>query len=336
MPINPSSPLLSLFCGAGGLDIGFEKQGFEVGLAFDIRQDSVNSYNQNRKNKCGHVQDINKLTVEKLDELYGAEFNPIGLIGGPPCQGFSISNVNKQKSDKRNRLSFTYVNLLSQLNNRNPVHFFVFENVTGLLGDRHKNTFKTIKKSFEGAGFNIFVSTLNAMDFGTPQNRERLIIVGLNKAIYSKTEWQPPQTVNGYSVSPVTVRNAIGDLPDPIYFSDVKSKDDIKHHPNHWCMTPKSPKFHTKETLSEGESYGRSFRTLTWDKPSPTVAYGNREVHVHPSGKRRLSVYEAMLLQGFPKKYELAGNLSQQITQVSEAVPPPLSEVIARSIIKQT
>lgn len=334
---NKEKPLLlSLFCGAGGLDVGFEKQGFDVSLAFDIRKESIDSYNQNRKSECGHVQDINKLTIEKLDELYGKKFEPVGIIGGPPCQGFSISNVSKQKVDKRNKLSFTYVDLLKKLNDRSPIHFFVFENVIGLLGDKHKKTYQKIKKSFENAGFNIFVSTLNAMDFGTPQNRKRLIIVGLNKKIYSEKEWNPPQPVNEHAPSPITVRQTIGDLPNPIYFSDVKSKDDIKHHPNHWCMTPKSSKFHTKGTLTEGESYGRSFRTLIWDKPSPTVAYGNREVHVHPSGKRRLSVYEAMLLQGFPKNYELVGNLSQQITQVSEAVPPPLAEEIAKSIIKQT
>jgi DNA (cytosine-5)-methyltransferase 1 len=97
-------------------------------------------------------------------------------------------------------------------------------------------------------------------------------------------------------------------------------------------MVPKSKNFTTPGALVQGTARGRSFRTLDWKQPSPTIAYGNREVHVHPSGRRRLSVYEALLLQGFPREYELRGSLSAQITQVSEAVPPPLAEAIAASI----
>lgn len=327
--------LLSLFCGAGGLDLGFENQNYDIGLAFDIRKYSVNSYNQNRTKKHAYVEDIKNLSLSDLDRLYGKTFSPTGIIGGPPCQGFSVSNVNKNKLDERNNLSFFYTKLLNMLNKRNPVHFFVFENVKGLLGKKYNKIYEDIKKSFKDCGFNIFICKLNAMHYGTPQSRERLFIVGLNKNIYSKIEWNPPEVINGYRVKPITVRQTIENLPEPIYFSRNIKKEDIPFHPNHWCMTPKSHKFHTDGALTEGMSYGRSFRTLYWDKPSPTVAYGNREVHVHPNGKRRLSIYEAMLLQGFPKDYELLGNLSQQITQVSEAVPPQLSNIIAESISKQ-
>jgi DNA (cytosine-5)-methyltransferase 1 len=92
-------------------------------------------------------------------------------------------------------------------------------------------------------------------------------------------------------------------------------------------MVPKSPKF-----TSNKPSTGRSFKRLDWDTVSPTVAYGHREIHVHPDGGRRLSVYEAMLLQGFPHDYQLIGSLSSQITQISNAVPPPVAEAIATSI----
>jgi DNA (cytosine-5)-methyltransferase 1 len=93
-------------------------------------------------------------------------------------------------------------------------------------------------------------------------------------------------------------------------------------------MQPRSHRFKTGEF---GD--GRSFRKLNWNEPSPTVAYGHREIHVHPDGKRRLSIYEAMLLQGFPeKKFELAGTLSEQVTQVSNAVPPPVAGAIAKTI----
>lgn len=335
MKLPPKPVVLSLFCGAGGLDLGFERQGFEVGLAFDVRSDSIDSYNKNRNRKSGYVRDIRELDLKTLDQLYGSSFSPIGVIGGPPCQGFSVSNVRQQKSDSRNSLSFVYANLLGELNARNPVHFFVFENVKGLIGSKHRPTYEKIKNAFRKSGFDLHVATLNAVDFGAPQKRERLVIVGLNSLIYANVGWSAPEVVVTDRCRSITVRSAISGLPDPVYFSNVTDKSKIPHHPNHWCMTPRSPKFRKGGALREGQSYGRSFRTLVWDKPSPTVAYGNREVHVHPSGLRRLSVYEAMLLQGFPRDYELTGNLSQQITQISEAVPPPLAEVVARSLIEQ-
>jgi DNA (cytosine-5)-methyltransferase 1 len=96
-------------------------------------------------------------------------------------------------------------------------------------------------------------------------------------------------------------------------------------------MKPKSSKFQNG-SLVEGHNGGRSFRVLSWKKPSWTVAYGNREIHIHPSGKRRLSIYEAMLLQGFPKRYQLFGTLTEQVKQVSDAVPPPLAAALARSL----
>lgn len=96
-------------------------------------------------------------------------------------------------------------------------------------------------------------------------------------------------------------------------------------------MTPKSSRFRNGQ-LVEGQVNGRAFRVLSWDRPSWTVAYGHREVHIHPHGHRRLSVYEAMLLQGFPKDYRLFGTLSDQIRLVSDAVPPPLASALAESI----
>jgi DNA (cytosine-5)-methyltransferase 1 len=96
-------------------------------------------------------------------------------------------------------------------------------------------------------------------------------------------------------------------------------------------MAPRSKKF-DNGFLKEGEVKGRAFRVLAWDEPSWTVAYGHREVHVHPSGKRRLSVYEAMLLQGYPPDYRLMGTLSDQIRLVSDAVAPPVAAALARRI----
>ncbi|SIT07213.1 DNA cytosine methyltransferase [Neptunomonas antarctica] len=323
--------ILSLFCGAGGLDLGFEQAGFEIKLAFDIRKPAVETYNHNRivHSKNAFVKDISTLTIDEIDLFYGGEFNPIGIIGGPPCQSFSISNTTYSEDDKRHSLPLKYAALLKKLNNRNPIHFFVFENVPGLKSKRHIEKYNEFKRSFENAGFTISEILVNSINYDVPQNRERLFIIGLNKEIYQNKKIEAPIKT---SKKVGTVKTTIAGFPEPIYYSKWNKGEVIPYHPNHWCMTPKSKKFTTTGALVPGSAIGRSFRTLHWDKPSPTVAYGNREVHIHPSCKRRLSVYEAMLLQGFPHSFEFKGTMSAQFSQVSEAVPPPLGRAIALKI----
>ena len=207
--------------------------------------------------------------------------------------------------------------------------FFVFENVPGLLTKRHADRYKAFKVAFEVEGFEVASELVNASWFGVAQNRPRLILVGFNKSLYPGLKWTPPEIE---TLEPIPAKSLLQKLPDPVFWTRSLDRSKFEPHPNHWCMTPKSKKFQTPGALVPGTSRGRSFRTLHWDRPSPTVAYGNREVHVHPTGRRRLSVYEAMLLQGFPASYELCGTLSDQISQVSEAVPPPMGHAIARSV----
>lgn len=325
--------LLSLFCGPGGLDIGFESAGFDVGLAFDIRKTSVQTYNSNRPaENNAYCRDISQLTLEELDRLHGERFEPRGVIGGPPCQSFSFSNVFKNEEDIRRLLPLKYASLLKQLNKRKPVEFFLFENVLGLLSEKHKSEFELFKKEFQKAGFFINTIVLNAADFGVPQFRERVFIIGFNKKIYKKKTLTENDFKKFKTKKHTNVRDVLSGLPEPKFFNRELNQSNIPFHPNHWCMVPKSKKFTAPGALVPGRAFGRSFRVVEWDKPSPTVAYGNREVHVHPDCKRRLSVFEAMRLQGFPDSYVLSGNLSEQITQISEAVPPPLANVLASYI----
>ncbi|WP_460115481.1 DNA cytosine methyltransferase [Pseudomonas sp. H2_D02] len=325
--------LLSLFCGAGGLDLGFERAGFDIGLAFDIRKDSIASYNHNRvgPHKNGHCLDVRDLTLDKLDQLHGGQFNPIGIIGGPPCQSFSRANKNPKDNDPRHDLPFVYADIIKSLNDRSPIHFFAFENVPGLNEGEHKEHFESIKAYLKDIGFNVRETIVNATDFGVPQSRERLLMVGINTDLYPDVVWKQPQKVDCDPIT-LTVGHAIGDLPAPTFYKRNLVKSEIAYHPNHWCMQPKSKKFTTPGALSPGKRANRSFKTLELHKPSITVAYGNREVHIHPNCLRRLSVLEAMRLQGFPDEYELLGTLSSQITQVSEAVPPPMARALAESI----
>lgn len=320
--------LLSLFCGAGGLDLGFEQAGYSVGAAVDLRPFGIESYNHNRRSQVGYVSDVTQLTAAKLDKLVGDTVNPVGIIGGPPCQSFSRA-AHSSDDDHRHELPLEFSRLLRQFNRRSPVSFFAFENVPGLLKARHAERYEAIKTAFDRAGFEVVSTLLNASWFGVAQNRPRLILVGFNRELYPGLKWEPPAVETEKAIP---VKALLRNLPPPVFWTRDLDRKSIKPHPNHWCMTPKSKSFETPGALVPGTARGRSFRTLDWNEPSPTVAYGNREVHVHPTGRRRLSVYEALLLQGFPKTYELLGTLSDQITQVSEAVPPPLGQAIARSI----
>lgn len=319
--------LLSLFCGPGGLDLGFKEAGFYTQLAFDIDHDCVNTYAHNHPTTPVHRCDLRDMTLAKLDTLHGTEFRPFGVIGGPPCQSFSVANVHQADDDARHQLPETYASLLKQLNQRHPLAFFLFENVLGLRSKKHIHRYERFKRLFEEAGFTIFERVLNAYDYGVPQQRKRLFILGINRALYPHATWEMPACTGPRQ----TVCHAIGHLPEPVYYRRNLDPNQFPEHPNHWCSVPKSAKFQNGDFWNSPVK-GRSFRRLNWEKPSWTVAYGHREIHIHPNGKRRLSIYEAMLLQSFPPTYRLIGNMSAQARLVSEAVPVKLAYYIAQSI----
>jgi DNA (cytosine-5)-methyltransferase 1 len=323
-----SIPVVSLFCGPGGMDLGFRQQGFVPILAIDSSQAAVDTYNWNSPD-ISFKEDISKISAARIIELVrtaSPTIKPCGVIGGPPCQSFSTGNVNKRKRDPRDKLGQEYARILKALNDEFELDFFVFENVLGLKASRHKRRKGMIIRALEDAGFSLSEHELDAAAFGVPQKRRRLFIIGINRVKFPALKFTTPKAT---ATTPVTVRDILAHLPAPTFFRRGLKSKNIAHHPNHWAMNPKSPRFSTGEGFN-----GRSFRKLEWDKPSWTVAYGNREVHVHPTGTRRLSVFEAMLLQGFPKTYELRGTLSEQITQVSDAVPPALAAAVARAIRK--
>ncbi len=326
-------PLLSLFSGAGGLDRGFEAAGFCPMLALDADPSAVETYNHNRTHlhEASRICDLSTATasgiIQQWEEIGDKGLRPVGIIGGPPCQAFSISNVNKLADDPRARLPLAYARILGGLNERFDLEFFVFENVGGLATRAHAPSLEAFVTEFEKAGFGVTRFFLDAVNFGVPQYRNRMFIVGFNSKRYRVKEFVLP-TGTGTAR---TVRQTIEKLVEPLHFRRNDSPAEYGLHPNHWCMNPRSKKFGNGAMLP-GEMRGRSFRRLLWDSPSWTVAYGHREVHVHPNGKRRLSVYEAMLLQAFPNRYELCGTLSDQIRLVSDAVPPPVAEALAARI----
>lgn len=323
--------IISFFSGCGGFDLGFSSAGFSIELALDVDAAAVMSYNHNRDREVCHIADLAKIDTEVIMQLYRKNCGgalPIGVIGGAPCQTFSSGNVHFNGDDARHLLPRRYACILRVLNEKYDFDFFVFENVKGITSPKHRQEYTTIKRLFSRAGFKLFEGELDAADFGVAQHRRRVFIVGINKKRYPKVEFHFPKATTS---TPLTVASKLKGLPDPLLFRRATKKEDVPHHRNHWAMYPRSPKFEDGSLLSN-HKHGRSFRVLEWEQPSWTVAYGNREVHIHPNGNRRLSVYEAMLLQGFPEKYELIGTLSDQIRQISDAIPPQLGEALGQAI----
>ena len=320
--------VVSLFCGAGGLDLGFQQAGFSVAVAFDSSPAAVRSHHRNFGAGVAIQADLvalgpaGVLAVVRRRIPRGAR---IGVIGGPPCQGFSRANTTSHESDPRNELAALYVEVVRALQASYRVEFVVLENVPGIRDLKHAAQYAKVTSSLSSLGLRLAERELCALDFGVPQKRHRLLVSGMREDADRRPS--EPHTSGG---GRVTVQDAIGHISEaPAFFRRNMEPQDIPLHPNHWTMRPVSKRFFRP---GESSNDGRSFKRLRWDAPSPTVAYGHREIHVHPDGLRRLSIYEALLLQGFPESFVLEGNLSEQVEQVSNAVPPPLARGVAMGI----
>lgn len=324
--LMPLPKIISLFAGAGGLDLGFQQAGFVIAVAIDQATGAIRTHKRNFPTTHSEVGDLIQLQPQGVLEIVEKVIAPgerIAVIGGPPCQGFSRANTASLANDPRNKLPQLYVEIVQALQKVYTVEFIVFENVLGIRDKKHVATFNAFKTALVGLGLDVTEQELCSVDFGVPQNRRRIILSGVRKD-------------QGYGkINPIkqtglrTVREAIGALSWPIYFQVGLDPQKFPEHPNHWTMQPKSPRFNNPDA-HVGD--GRSFKRLKWDEPSPTIAFGHREIHVHPSGRRRLSIYEALLLQGFPDSFVLEGNLSEQVEQVSNAVPPPMAHSVANAV----
>lgn len=329
--IAPSSramlpKIVSLFSGAGGMDLGFKEVGFTISVAIDAADAAIRTHRKNFPRTKSVVADLIELQPYGVIEHVKAKI-PLGehiaVIGGPPCQGFSRANTGSYAADPRNELPTLYLEIVSELQRLYTVEFIVFENVLGIRDKKHAKTYKALMDGIADLGFDVTEKELCSLDFGVPQTRRRIVLSGMRKGQgYSQVK---PRKRTGLK----TVRQAIGGLKAPAFFEHGLLPQDIPVHPNHWTMRPRSPRFENPESEIGA---GRSFKRLDWNAASPTIAFGHREIYVHPCGHRRLSIYEALLLQGFPEKFVLEGNLSEQVEQVSNAVPPPLARSVALAV----
>lgn len=304
--------VVSLFSGAGGLDLGFSMAGHDIIWANDSYEDAVHTYQKNIGNHIiwGDIHDISVNDIPDCDIV----------IGGFPCQGFSVANTKRHVGDERNEL---YKQLIRVIQAKRP-KFFLAENVKGIINLGKGEVFKMILSDFNAMGYNVRYKVLNAADYGVPQTRQRVIIVGVRDNI----EWKygypaPTHSKDGTDNLPrwVSVSEALSGIPDPDEDNDI---------PNHT---------YSKYKLNINGYIGH--RLLDPDKPAPTVtARGDNRGGVvilpHPNGKRRMSCRELASVQSFPINYKFEGNNSSVYRQIGNAVPPLLAYAVAKEFNKYT
>ncbi len=297
--------VVSLFSGAGGLDLGFIMAGHTIVWANDLFEDAVSTY---EKNIGRHIvrKDIKDVSVSDIPE---ADI----IIGGFPCQGFSVANTKRNEKDERNSL---YKELIRVIEAKKP-KFFLAENVKGLTNLSGGKVFKMILSDFSGLGYSVSYKILNAADYGVPQTRVRVIIVGVRNDI--SFEYAFPEPVcdkdgkNGLRRW-VSVQDALAGVPDP-------------DKPNNLCNHT-----YSKYKLNFNGYIGH--RPLDPDKPAPTVtargdSRGGVVILPHPNGQRRMTCRELARIQSFPLDFEFCGSNSSIYRQIGNAVPPLLGKAVA-------
>ena len=372
---NKAIDIISLFSGGGFLDIGFMNQGFQVNAAVEFHEAFVNSYNygvnayvkksQKEVYKNGIISHVDiagplDATDPTVQNKLIADFREVaGIIGGPPCQDFSVGGKNLGTEGKRGKLIFTYRDIVKQIS---PLFIF-FENVAGLYRTKtHQNEFFNLKNELE-KDYTLWYEIINALDYGIPQDRPRLALVGFRKDVVQKL------IDNGYKFITEPFEGHQNELvfkwPDK-KFTNAKSikwpklwefgsgidEDEVKAIPARYAplfintafdgldstipnqkehFNPYSDKF---LRINEGDTTKKSFKRLHRYRYSPTVAYGNNEVHLHPTEARRLSVREALRIQSVPDQYILPSEISltDKFKLISNGVPTKKAELIAKEI----
>jgi DNA (cytosine-5)-methyltransferase 1 len=302
----------SMFSGCGGLDYAFHKNknNFEIVYANDFNKDACNTYSSYYKFQpvCCDIKEINSIPDCDI------------LTGGFPCQGFSIANLYRKEDDKRNDL---YKELVRLLKKKMP-KYFIFENVKGLLSlggyettldkKNHKGkVFKMIVKDLEECGYTVHTKLFKLKWYGIPQNRERIIFIGIRNDISDKILFDWPTETQTITK---TLKDAIGDLP-------LGYDETIQH-------------IGTKHKVKITGYMGN--RKLEWDAVSPTITgrgggTGGPVINVHPSGERRMTVREYARIQTFPDDFIFSGCVSSMYKQIGNAVPPKFSTILSDIIL---
>ncbi len=352
--------IFSFFSGAGFLDLGFEDEGFETVFANEISPAFARAYEHSRK-----VRDLPPLkygvfvdSIEAMELPYNLQHLKknvrksrslgalVGFIGGPPCPDFSIAGKNQGSEGENGKLSKTYVDLITKV----KPDFFLFENVKGLYRTKkHREFFESIKLLLESSGYALEEKLINSLEYGAPQDRERIILLGIRKAgledFLGDQDWtvetcfdvEQIKKMNWPDLSPIgrtpqKPKNIDESLTIQFWFD----RNVVESHPNQkHAFTPRAGLVRF-ESVFEGDVSKKSYKRLHRFRYSPTAAYGNNEVHIHPYLPRRISAAEALAIQSLPANYEFPQDmtLTAMFKAIGNGVPYLAARGIARMFLK--
>lgn len=368
--MNKRPSIFSFFAGAGFLDLGFELNGFNIVYVNEIYSSFMNAYRYSRQclnlqlpeygYHVGEEADINKLTEGQpalmLSELIRDCRNSsdiVGFIGGPPCPDFSVGGKNRGQEGINGKLSASYIELICQ---QKP-DFFLFENVKGLWKTKkHRLFFETLKCQLRQSGYILVERLINAIEYGVPQDRERIILIGFhinflkpidikldNEYLLNWTKHALHQIDKVFSYpwsssSPFKENSVIScpdGIPQELTVEHWFRRNDVFNHPNsehHFQPRAGITRF---MSIDEGDDSRKSYKRLHRWRYSPTACYGNNEVHLHPYKVRRISVAEALAIQSLPKNFVLPSNMSltDMFKTIGNGVPYLAAKSIALTIL---
>lgn len=338
--------VIDLFCGCGGLSQGFIDAGYKVSLGIDKWKDAIETFNYNHKNSKGIVADLLDLKPEMVSKNEKIKEVDV-IIGGPPCQGFSIAG-KRIVDDERNQLYKTFVNFVDYFNPK----AFLMENVPNIMSIGKGAVKEQILKDFENLGYNVSYKILLASDYGIPQNRKRAFFVGLKE----NTEFEFPLPTT--PKDKITSKDAISDLPEHTiddgtpYLNNVNSpfqkqmRNGSKIVFNHQITEHKERTVEIIAMVPDGGNYKNlpkelhstrkvniAWTRLNSQKPSFTIDTGHNH-HFHYEYNRVPTARESARLQSFHDDFVFLKGKTSQLKQIGNAVPPLLAKELAISLKK--
>lgn len=356
--------IFSFFSGCGFLDLGFENSGYEIDFVNEFHAPFLEAY-QFARQQIGMrlplygywANDINDFLladnhtlIEYIEATRMNNNDLIGFIGGPPCPDFSIAGTNLGRHGENGRLSLSYTQLIV---NQQP-DFFLFENVKGLWRTaRHREFYEELKTMFHNAGFVTTERLTNALEFGVPQDRDRIIMIGIRRELLDE-DFITNNEVNNfpwgshieYSLEeikglPWPTTTPFGsnvpmpeNLPENLMVQHWFDRNDVEHHLNSQDFFNPRTGLERMQLVDEGDVSRKSYKRLHRWRYSPTAAYGNNEVHLHPFYARRISAAEALSLQSLPAEFVLPPDmsLSNKFKTIGNGVPYLMALGIAQTL----
>lgn len=348
--------VIDLFAGVGGLSYGFaHNDNFKIVMANEYDSDISKAYTLNHPSVDMVCCDIRDLTETVIKE-HTNEARIDLLVGGPPCQ--SYSTLGKRQMDDRANLFREYCRVLTIVKPR----AFIFENVTGLLSMQGGKLFPLIQEEFKKLGYNLKFKVLNAADYGVPQVRERVILVGT----VGENSFEYPKPTHGYKpgLKPyVTVDDALSSLPilksgessdeyltgpqnefqqfvqDTEFISDNDAPNNGEHLIKIMKALPDGgDKNDLPKEIRPKSGYGNTYAKMWWKRPAPTItrnfACPSSSRCVHPRDSRAMTTREGARLQSFPDSYKFYGSRGVKNLEIGNAVPPLLSVALAKQMFK--